>query len=306
VRADARRAARRALRVAGASWLAAAPAACTSFRATAPNGVRPGASLQLRAARGVPAATVHAVGPEGGPAPDARCLAHGVEGRVAESRGPAADTLRLVRFAVVPARLAPRRLQAAGGRGRRRRRGVLGLADAVRLQLGRERQRMHVDLLSGTAGPGAAHAPVRARPTPNPHTVRMSGLRHARVATALALAFATCTATACHSWRAVALPKATPSAEAQERAVRGPVRATRADGRRLRLGNTRIAHDTLHGVSREPGGRASTVAIPLDSIQHLEARRVSVLKTGGLVLGVVAAWFVLALAAISAAGPGLP
>jgi hypothetical protein len=102
VRGDARRAARRALRVVGASWLAAAPAACTSFQATAPNGVRPGASLRLRAARGEPAATVHAGGPEGGPAPDARCLVRGAEGRVAESRGPAADTLRLVRFAVVP------------------------------------------------------------------------------------------------------------------------------------------------------------------------------------------------------------
>jgi hypothetical protein len=47
------------------------------------------------------------------------------------------------------------------------------------------------------------------------------------------------------------------------------------------------------------------VAVPLDSLRTLEARRVSWPRTGALVGGALLAWFAVAFAALSAAGPGL-
>jgi hypothetical protein len=108
---------------------------------------------------------------------------------------------------------------------------------------------------------------------------------------------------ACRTWRTEPLP----TAGAPARSVAARVRATRADGSRVELARARVAGDTLRGERREngPSGRPSPVAVPLDSLRALEARRVSWPRTGALVVGALLAWFAVAFAALSAAGPGL-
>jgi hypothetical protein len=124
--------------------------------------------------------------------------------------------------------------------------------------------------------------------------------RSARSALALSLAGTVAGLPACRTWRAEPLPRAVAGAPAPERIVRGPVRATRLDGRRVELAEARVANDTLRGPLRAraaPGGVA-TVAVPLDSVHALEARRFSPVRTAGLVGGILAAWFALAFAVL--------
>jgi hypothetical protein len=89
----------------------------------------------------------------------------------------------------------------------------------------------------------------------------------------------------CHSWvRQDFAPGAAPA-----RAVGDHVRATRADGSRVELASASLAGDTLRGERWEIGrdGRRVAMAVPLDSVRRLEARRVSAGRTGALVGGVV-------------------
>lgn len=101
----------------------------------------------------------------------------------------------------------------------------------------------------------------------------------------------------CRTWRAEPLP----AAGAPARVVQGRVRATRADGSRVELVGARVGGDTLRGAR---GG--TEVAVPLDSVRRLEARRVSALRTGALVGGVLLTFAAAIAAAFAAAGPGLP
>jgi hypothetical protein len=48
------------------------------------------------------------------------------------------------------------------------------------------------------------------------------------------------------------------------------------------------------------------VAVPLDSVRRLDARRFSARRTAALGGAVVGTWLLLLLAFLSAAGPGLP
>lgn len=85
---------------------------------------------------------------------------------------------------------------------------------------------------------------------------------------------------ACRTWRAEPLPVA----GAPARAIPSRVRATRADGSQVELARARIAGDTLRGERWEidRSGRPAAVAVPLDSVRRLEARRVSVARTAAV------------------------
>jgi hypothetical protein len=78
------------------------------------------------------------------------------------------------------------------------------------------------------------------------------------------------------------------------------VRATRPDGSRGELAEAHLEGDTLRGQLYEiPRGRGPVaVAVPLDSVRRLEARRFSGARTGalagGVVLGFVAFGFLIA------------
>jgi hypothetical protein len=106
---------------------------------------------------------------------------------------------------------------------------------------------------------------------------------------------------ACRTWRAAPLPVA----GAPDRAVRGHLRATRADGSRVELARARVARDTLRGEPRRAGddGARPPVAVPLDSLRRLETRRVSVARTLGLYFGVMGAVF-LGQTVVGAANDG--
>ena len=98
---------------------------------------------------------------------------------------------------------------------------------------------------------------------------------------------------ACRTWRAEPLPVG----GAPARAVRGHVRASRADGTRVELTRVRIARDTLRGEPRASGtgeAQRTPVVIPVDSLRGLERRRVSIERTVGLYFGVMGAFFFLA------------
>ena len=108
---------------------------------------------------------------------------------------------------------------------------------------------------------------------------------------------------ACRTWQAEPLPVG----GAPDRAVRGHVRATRADGTRVELTRARIAGDTLRGERRASGGEAqrTPVVIPVDSLRGLARRRVSIARTVGLYFGVMGAVFVVTHAvAAETGGPG--
>ena len=91
----------------------------------------------------------------------------------------------------------------------------------------------------------------------------------------------------CHTWERRDLT----TGPAPRGAVQGRVRATRADGSVLDLVRVRVDQDTLRGeLDALPRGRGpSAVAVPLDSVRRLDARRFSVRRTaalgGGIVLG---------------------
>lgn len=100
----------------------------------------------------------------------------------------------------------------------------------------------------------------------------------------------------CRSWRVEPLPA--PGSPPQ--AIRGPVRATRADGTRVELTRARIVGDTLRGERRAADGRdapGTAIAIPLDSVHGLERRRVSIARTVGLYFAVMGAIFLVMSAA---------
>ena len=107
----------------------------------------------------------------------------------------------------------------------------------------------------------------------------------------------------CHTWARRDLA----TGPAPSGAVRGRVRATRADGRVLDLVRARVERDTLRGelYAAPPGRGPSAVAVPLDSVRRLDARRFSVRRTAALGGVLVGTWLLLLLAFLSAAGPGL-
>jgi hypothetical protein len=108
----------------------------------------------------------------------------------------------------------------------------------------------------------------------------------------------------CHTW---ARHDVAPGTAPGGAVVQGRVRATRADGSVLDLVRARVDRDTLRGeLYAAPRQRPSAVAVPLDSVRRLDARRFSVRRSAALGVGLVGTWLVLLLALLSAAGPGLP
>jgi hypothetical protein len=78
------------------------------------------------------------------------------------------------------------------------------------------------------------------------------------------------------------------------------VRVLRLDGSRVEVGQAYVRGDALYGERRAgtaPGYRG-VVAVPVDSVRRLEARRVSAGRTGalagGVLLGVAAAVYLFA------------
>jgi hypothetical protein len=98
----------------------------------------------------------------------------------------------------------------------------------------------------------------------------------------------------CRSWHTEPLPTPRDSA----RVVNGHVRATRADGSTIELAGVRVAGDTLRGTvwATRRGTQPRTVAFPVDSVQRLEARRVSVGRTAALTGGLLAVYVLVAVA----------
>jgi hypothetical protein len=98
----------------------------------------------------------------------------------------------------------------------------------------------------------------------------------------------------CRTWRAVPPPSAgAPTALPR-------VRVLRLDGSRVEVGQVNVRRDTLYGERRAAiaSGYREVVAVPVDSVRRLEARRVSAARTGalagGILLGVAAAVYAFA------------
>jgi hypothetical protein len=98
----------------------------------------------------------------------------------------------------------------------------------------------------------------------------------------------------CRTWQ----PVPPPSAGAPTTLPR--VRVLRADGSRVEVDQVYVRGDTLYGERRTgtaPGSR-EVVAVPVDSVRRVEARRVSGARTGalagGVLLGVAAAVYLFA------------
>jgi hypothetical protein len=98
----------------------------------------------------------------------------------------------------------------------------------------------------------------------------------------------------CQSWHTEPLPTPRDSA----RVVRGHVRATRADGSSIELAGVRVAGDTLRGTvwATRRSAEPRAVALPVDSVPRLEARRVSVGRTAALTGGLLAVYVLIAVA----------
>jgi hypothetical protein len=109
-------------------------------------------------------------------------------------------------------------------------------------------------------------------------------------ARALVLLAAVTGAGACRTWRAAELPR--DGASVQRPAVAtGRARLTYVDGRVDDVFGAYVAQDTLRAeryVITRAQGRVA-LAVPMDSVQALEVRRVSWGRTLGLVVGVYGA-----------------
>ncbi|HVE78157.1 MAG TPA: hypothetical protein VNA89_04830 [Gemmatimonadaceae bacterium] len=80
-----------------------------------------------------------------------------------------------------------------------------------------------------------------------------------------------------------------------------PVRITRMDGSTMVLEHPRVVGDSVVGDVGDPPRRA---AVALSDVQRMDVRRVSLLRTGGLALGVGAAALGVAFIALIVAFQG--
>lgn len=91
-------------------------------------------------------------------------------------------------------------------------------------------------------------------------------------------------ASGCGSWHAVPVSPQELVADARP----GRVRVTQADGTRLVIGRPQIVGDSLVGLhGHQP------VGVGLRDVTEIAVRRTSALKTGGLVLGILALPFAI-------------